>query len=522
MTDNTVFNESYRKRITFYVFLTILASPPLWFLNFWFLDWFEGKEILSFLMEPAIYIQVAVFATLGTLSMNKTTKQVKQMFYDKEYLKAQNTLFFSPIKFPIATLLYGLTFYFVLQGHGLSWEEMKLPFMMAPAISILATMPFLIFITKNIEHYWQPIPFDPKGKVLSLKARITGVTIISLIATIYICGIGVFMLVTKHMDGNTFALSTGELTAKLLAVLSISLIQMALPVFFLSTQVSKEVQRIQEFADALAGGNLQEELHVVDRNELGVLISDLRKMQQGLRTIIFKIQESTAIIHKSGTSVTESAITIQTGAQRQEHAAAELEASITEIQTSIQQSSDYAQTGNSMTSEIAINIQTGSHAVTETVESMKEILEKISVVGGIAKQTNLLSINASIEASRFGMDGKSFGVIAKEVGTLAQNSRELALMIDTLSAESIKTAENSQNLLETLVPKAEKTAGLINEINMSNNHQRDEIANINQSIINLSQVTREYNSSASTLAQNAEQLQQYSDELNGLIMAFKV
>lgn len=522
MTAETTFNEKYRKRIKIYVFLTILVSPPLWFLNFWFLDWFTGNEILAFFTKPWIYIQVISFSIIGILSMEKTTKQVKKLFYEKDYLKAQNTLFFSPIKFPLASLIYGLSFYFVLKMQGLTSQELLYPFMLAPAITILSIMPLLIFITKNVEYYWQPIPFNPKGKVLSLKARINGVTIISLISTIYICGLGVFMLVTKHLEDSTLSITASLLTFKLLSVLTISLIQMALPIFLLSNQLSSEVKRIRDFADHLANGNLQEDLNVLHRNELGILISDLYKMQQGLRSIIFKIQESSLIIKQSGKNVTKTAILIQRGSETQERATTELESTIHEIHNSIEQSNENAQTGNQMTSEIAINIQQGSEAVTKTVLSMKEVLEKISTVGNIAKQTNLLSINASIEASRFGAEGKSFGVIAQEVGKLSQNSRELAKVIDELSAESIDVGENSQLLLENLVPKAEQTASLIHEISINNNYQQNEMNNINKSVINLSQVTRDYNSSASDLAKNAEELQQYSSELSEIIMSFKV
>jgi methyl-accepting chemotaxis protein len=187
----------------------------------------------------------------------------------------------------------------------------------------------------------------------------------------------------------------------------------------------------------------------------------------------------------------------------------------------IEQSSLNAGETEELASISAQKMDESNKKVQQTAEMMREIAKKIDTIGDIAFQTNILSLNASIEAARAGDFGKGFAVVATEVGRLAESSKQAALEIVKLSISGLNISEEAGEMIDKLVPEIENTAALVMNIAIAGSEQETGAHQVNTSIIQLSEVIQRNAAAAEQMATNAEELASQADMLKELITFFK-
>jgi len=170
----------------------------------------------------------------------------------------------------------------------------------------------------------------------------------------------------------------------------------------------------------------------------------------------------------------------------------------------------------------ARDAEESGRAVTETMEAMKAIAEKITIIQEIAYQTNLLALNAAIEAARAGEHGKGFAVVATEVRKLAERSQIAAKEVGSLASSSVRVAERSGMLLGELVPAIQKTAELVQEVAAASNEQSTGVMQMNKAMTQVDQVTQRNASAAEELASTAEEMASQAEALQQLMAFFRV
>ena len=273
-------------------------------------------------------------------------------------------------------------------------------------------------------------------------------------------------------------------------------------------------------AQEVAGGNLTVKLQA--RSPGDELMLSLSAMVAKLSEVVNDVKNASDNVAAGSQQMSSGAEELSQGATEQAAAAEEASSSMEQMSANIKQNADNAIQTEKIAVKSAADAHEGGKAVAQTVTAMKEIAGKISIIEEIARQTNLLALNAAIEAARAGEHGKGFAVVASEVRKLAERSQKAAAEISELSSSSVQVAEKAGNMLSSMLPDIQRTAGLVQEISAASREQDTGAEQINKAIQQLDQVIQQNASAAEEMSATAEELASQSEQLQATISFFNV
>jgi methyl-accepting chemotaxis protein len=331
------------------------------------------------------------------------------------------------------------------------------------------------------------------------------------------------MGVKETQDVTTEASRSLATASTIMAVgLVLALILGVAVAIFITRGITGPVVQGVGFAQKMAEGDMTQDLHVDQQDEIGVLAHALREMTGRLNEVMGEVTEGANNVASGSQQLSATSETLSQGASEQAASVEEVSSSMEQMASNIQQNADNAVQTEAMALKAAKDAEEGGQAVTQTVGAMKQIAEKISIIEEIARQTNLLALNAAIEAARAGEHGKGFAVVAAEVRKLAERSGYAASEISALSSESVAVAEKAGTMLSAIVPDIKKTAELVQEIAAASREQNAGADQINKAIQQLDQVIQQNASASEEMASTSEELSSQAEQLLATVGFFRL
>ncbi|MGL4794436.1 MAG: methyl-accepting chemotaxis protein [Aeromonas jandaei] len=336
--------------------------------------------------------------------------------------------------------------------------------------------------------------------------------------------------------------------------------------WLLTGQIRNPVMALLEQTRRVSAGDLTSRIDMQQFNndELGTLAKGFGEMQTNLRTLVSEVSGSVVQLSSAAEEISSVASQSANNMHSQQHELNQLATAMNEMQATVQEVSRNTSDAASAATSASETAELGAKTVNDSIQRIERVASAIEstavvirqlgddsrnigmvleVIRGIAEQTNLLALNAAIEAARAGEQGRGFAVVADEVRTLAKRTQDSTSQINNIIAELQQRAEQagstmqqSQDLMNTTVATAREAGESISQISgsvSSISHMNIQIATateeqgavseeLNRNVVNISHASEEVASGATQMAQACNELNHLATQLQEMVRRFRV
>jgi len=324
----------------------------------------------------------------------------------------------------------------------------------------------------------------------------------------------------------------GANSSAILGICCVALLVIVVTGYLIVSTLVTPLHKIRTLLIGMAGGELHQRIETPHNDDMGQVLQAVKMLQARLNTLFGHFAEASMSLAASAEQLSTNSNSTLNDMERQQGettqvatAMNEMVATVHEVAKNTGDAASAAEASDDKTKagkELVINTRNSIHSLAEEVERTAQVVDRLKgdshkisgimdVISGIAEQTNLLALNAAIEAARAGEQGRGFAVVADEVRTLAQRTQESTTeirdMIEHLQSgigDAVDVMARGRDQAGSAVSQADETEQALDSI-------AEAVATIHQMNIQIATAAEEQNAVAEEMNRNVVSINDLSD-----------
>lgn len=335
-----------------------------------------------------------------------------------------------------------------------------------------------------------------------------------------------------------------------IAVIAIAIIIGVMLALWIVRSITTPLKQLIHTTEKIAAGNLTEEIAIHSKDELGQLSASVNHMVHNLRDLIGGVVSSSHNVASASEQISATTQEIAGRISVQSQSAQNMQELFSELSVAINSAAENAEEAAELATQTTSIAHDGGSIVKNSISSMNQVnlqmtrLEEdsnkigeiIEVIDDISDQTNLLALNAAIEAARAGEQGRGFAVVADEVRKLAERSGEATKQITAIIkgmqenthrsvmavSDGVSQSEETGKAFDRIIEMISKTELKVGEIAAACEEQAAQSNEVMHSIENISAASQEAAAASEETAATSQSLAQLAEGLNESVSVFKI